>query len=47
MSYAYELHPQARAELAEAYVWYENERPGAGERFAESVNDKIKSINHE
>lgn len=27
------LHPEAQTEIAEAVAWYEEQRPGLGERF--------------
>ena len=44
MSYAYRLLQQAHIDLADAYIWYENEQTGLGEKFSASVNDKISSI---
>ncbi len=41
MSYAYRLLQQAHIDLADAYIWYENEQTGLGEKFSASVNDKI------
>jgi plasmid stabilization system protein ParE len=44
MNYSYRLHPQAREDLANAYVWYEEAQTGLGERFVKTVKDKIDSI---
>lgn len=34
-----ELHPEALLELEAAVSWYEEQGPGMGERFIESVDD--------
>ena len=36
--------PQARAELDDAVVWYEQQQPGLGARFAAAVRDRLDVI---
>jgi toxin ParE1/3/4 len=36
--------PEADADLKEARVWYDNVRPGLGERFAYAVEDTVETI---
>jgi plasmid stabilization system protein ParE len=44
MTYRVILRPEAEAELAEAYRWYEEQRPGLGEAFFLSVDACMASI---
>jgi len=42
-----ELHPEARAELRAAAIWYDERRPGLGDEFiaeGSSVLDKIGEV---
>ena len=41
------LHPEARAELRTAALWYEEQRPGLGDEFvaaASTVMDRIEQL---
>lgn len=38
------LRPQARAEVAEAYDWYELRRSGLGERFLSVLGETLNAI---
>ena len=38
------IRPEAEAELAEAYRWYETHRPGLGEDFLLCVDARLASI---
>lgn len=42
--YSYTLHPEADKEYADAYIWYEDQQVGLGEKFIEAVNKKITDI---
>ena len=42
MTFAF--HPEARAEFREAALWYEEQRPGLGERFQRTVRRTVDSI---
>lgn len=42
MTFAF--HPEARAEFREAALWYEEQRPGLGERFHRAVRRTVDSI---
>lgn len=42
MTFAF--HPEARAEFREAALWYEEQRPGLGERFHRTVRRTVDSI---
>jgi hypothetical protein len=37
-----ELHPEARGEVRAAALWYEEQRPGLGDRFVERVNEVLE-----
>jgi plasmid stabilization system protein ParE len=39
-----ELHPEARAEVRAAAFWYEERRPGLGDRFVERVNEVLQRL---
>ena len=39
-----ELHPEARAEVRAAALWYEERRPGWGDRFVERVNEVLQRL---
>jgi plasmid stabilization system protein ParE len=36
--------PEARSDIAEAYAWYEEHRPGLGEEFLSSVDACLEGI---
>ena len=38
------VRPEARRELADAYHWYEDKRPGLGEEFLLVVDAAIEQI---
>ena len=38
------LRPAAAADVEEAFSWYEQQRPGLGEEFLESVNEGLREI---
>lgn len=38
------VRPEAEADLAEAFRWYEERRPGLGERFLLSVEAALSTI---
>lgn len=42
MTFAF--HPEARAEFREAALWYEEQRPGLGERFHRAVRRTVDTI---
>lgn len=44
MSYAYRLHPLTKEDYDEAYIWYESQQKGLGERFIKAVRKKIEEI---
>jgi hypothetical protein len=39
-----DLHPEAGAEVRGAALWYEERRPGWGDRFVERVNDVLRRL---
>ena len=39
-----ELHPEARAELRSAALWYEERRPGLGDEFISEVSAALDRI---
>lgn len=39
-----ELHPEARAEVRAAALWYEERRSGWGDRFVERVNEVLQRL---
>ena len=39
-----DLHPEARAEVRAAALWYEERRPGWGERFVERVDEVLRRL---
>jgi len=41
MNYQLIFHPQATAEYAEAYQWYEREQKGLGDRFEGKVEEGL------
>ena len=41
------LRPRAEADLLEARVWYDEQRPGLGEEFVASVGEAIGSLEKE
>lgn len=38
------LEPEARAELREAMLWYDEQRPGLGEEFVSEIGATIEAI---
>lgn len=44
MTHRLVVGPEARAEIAEAALWYESCASGLGERFVEAVGEALKSI---
>lgn len=38
------IRPEAEADLAEAFAWYEERRPGLGDRFLLSVDAALSGI---
>ena len=44
-----ELHPEARAELRSAALWYEERRPGLGDEFISAISaslDRVSDARH-
>ena len=39
-----ELHPEARAEIRSAALWYEERRSGWGDRFVERLDETLSRI---
>jgi toxin ParE1/3/4 len=39
-----ELHPEARAEVRAAALWYEERSPGLGDQFVERVNEVLHRL---
>jgi toxin ParE1/3/4 len=39
-----ELHPEARAELRAAAIWYDERRPGLGDEFIAEVSSMLDKI---
>ncbi len=44
MGFSHKIHPEADREFTNAYLWYENQQPGLGDRFADAVSAKITEI---
>ena len=44
MKFSVVIRPEAEADLAEAYQWYEEKRPGLGERWLLSVEAALSAI---
>jgi plasmid stabilization system protein ParE len=44
MNFTTRLHPAARKEYIEAYIWYETKQKGLGERFMRAIRGKIESL---
>jgi plasmid stabilization system protein ParE len=44
MAFSYRLNSQAHEEYIEAYEWYEQKQPGLGNRFMNSVENRLKQI---
>ena len=38
------IRPEAEAELAEAYGWYESQRPGLGDELLRAVEAKLAAV---
>jgi toxin ParE1/3/4 len=43
MTLAFDLHPEAQAELLADVDWYDEREPGVGGRFADAVRAAIES----
>ncbi|WP_438003302.1 hypothetical protein WME89_30960 [Sorangium sp. So ce321] len=39
-----ELHPEARAELRAAAIWYDEKRPGLGDEFITEVSSMLDKV---
>jgi plasmid stabilization system protein ParE len=39
-----ELHPEARAELRSAALWYEERRPGLGDEFISEISASLDRV---
>jgi toxin ParE1/3/4 len=39
-----DLHPEARAEIHAASLWYEERRPGWGDRFVDRVDEVLQRL---
>jgi plasmid stabilization system protein ParE len=39
-----ELHPDARAELRSAAIWYEERRPGLGDEFIATISASLERV---
>lgn len=44
MNYIIALHPRARKELFEAWVWYEERQQDLGDRFETEVYNRLEQI---
>ncbi|OSZ78846.1 hypothetical protein CAP35_11525 [Chitinophagaceae bacterium IBVUCB1] len=44
MLFTYELLPKAEEEYINAYLWYEEQQQGLGEKFAKAVRGKLDKI---
>ncbi len=44
ITYSYEILPKARAELLNAWEWYEDRQEGLGNKFRNKIYQKIKQI---
>ncbi len=44
MAVVYKLHEEALKEYINAYVWYEAELPGLGERFISAIDKQVEKI---
>jgi hypothetical protein len=42
--FSYKLYPDAEQEYLDAYLWYEEQQEGLGEKFAISVRKKLQLI---
>jgi plasmid stabilization system protein ParE len=40
-----ELHPEARAELRSAALWYDERRPGLGDEFISEISASLDRVN--
>jgi plasmid stabilization system protein ParE len=38
--------PEARQDLADAYAWYEAQRPGLGDEFLSRVDECVRALCH-
>jgi plasmid stabilization system protein ParE len=44
MRYAYYLHPKADEDYITAYIWYEKQQEGLGEKFITAIRKKLEAI---
>ena len=44
MSYSIILHPEAVAEITDAYSWYEERSKGLGNMFIDAINKRLTDI---
>jgi plasmid stabilization system protein ParE len=41
---AFEVRPQARADIEAVYAWYEQQRPGLGKSFVRAVDSALAAV---
>ena len=44
MDFSHKIHPAADSEFTDAYIWYENQKKGLGDQFADAVLAKVTEI---
>ncbi len=44
MNFSIFFHPEADNEYREAYLWYEQQLPGLGDRFEIAVEERVTNI---
>jgi plasmid stabilization system protein ParE len=44
MSYVLVFRPEVRAEISEAYRWYENQQSGLGDEFLDRISETLDRI---
>lgn len=44
MTFSYSVHPSTEQDVYDGYSWYENKQAGLGDRFLESVWERIQDI---
>jgi plasmid stabilization system protein ParE len=44
MSWQFRFHPLAKEEYKTAYVWYQDQQSGLGERFGKAIRHKLQQI---
>ena len=44
MRYAYYLHPKADEDYITAYIWYEKQQEGLGEKFIMAIRKKLYAM---